>query len=297
MLLVAECCGTRSGLLLLRQAIRQHRVDSCQFRESEVVASKKNRLFQKNHFANCFRRDTAVCNQVVKLTTVEKCAIDQDAKKDWLCFDGIVDSWSPCFSARSGNCLLHILNSSSQNSAKQLKKCYTKLSGCYMCVLAWSKTATQKFPNKLCPAIVTTQHGKAKASVQLHVLSRAARSTAFTITLCTDSAACTRPCNIHTQVSHFAVLVALLVEKVAREWLPLKKCFGQLFLLLRPSRGPISKTEKNIQNASTKRLSSKKPLVSSLRQSWDLRFVHTQTDRQTTIKVLWTPVGLRLPQE
>ena len=143
--------------------------------------------------------------------------------------------------------------------------------------------------------IVTTQHAKAKASVQLHVLSRAARSTAFTITLCTDSAACTRPCNIHTQVSHFAVLVALLVEKVAREWLPLKKCFGQLFLLLGPSRGPISKTEKT----SKMRAPSDCPLKnrSSLAYaSPEISGLHTHTDRHT-IKVLWTPVGLRLPQE
>ena len=149
--------------------------------------------------------------------------------------------------------------------------------------------------------IVTTQHAKAKASVQLHVLSRAARSTAFTITLCTDSAACTRPCNIHTQVSHFAVLVALLVEKVAREWLPLKKCFGQLFLLLRPSRGPISKTEKT----SKMRAPSDCPLKNRLSLAYASpeisglythRHTHTQTHRHT-IKVLWTPVGLRLPQE
>ena len=143
--------------------------------------------------------------------------------------------------------------------------------------------------------IVTTQHAKAKASVQLHVLSRAARSTAFTITLCTDSAACTRPCNIHTQVSHFAVLVALLVEKVAREWLPLKKCFGQLFLLLRPSRGPISKTEKT----SKMRAPSDCPLKNRLSLAYASPeisglYTHRHTDRHT-IKVLWTPVGYTPP--
>ena len=128
--------------------------------------------------------------------------------------------------------------------------------------------------------IVTMQHAKAKASVQLHVLSRATRSTAFT--LCTDSAACTRPCNIHTQVSHFAVLVALLLEKVAREWLPLKKCFDQLFLLLRPSRGPISKTEKT----SKMRAPSDCPLKNRLSLAYASPeisglYTHRQTDRQT----------------
>ena len=71
-----------------------------------------------------------------------------------------------------------------------------------------------KIPGKIFPGYRHDDgdNGKAKASVQLHVLSRAARSTTFTITLCTDSAACTRTCNIHMQVSHFAVLVALLLE-------------------------------------------------------------------------------------
>ena len=117
----------------------------------------------------------------------------------------------------------------------------------------------------------------------------------FTITLCTDSAACTRPCNIHTQVSHFAFLVALLLEKVAREWLPLKKCFGQLFLLLRPSHGPISKTEKT----SKMRAPSDCPLKNRLSLAYASPeisglYTHRHTHRHT-IKVLWTPVGYTPP--
>ena len=41
------------------------------------------------------------------------------------------------------------------------------------------------------------------------------------------------------------------------------------------------KIERNIQSKSTKWMSSKKPLVSSLRQSWHLRFAHTHTDTET----------------
>ena len=129
------------------------------------------------------------------------------------------------------------------------------------------------------------------------------RSTAFTMTHCTGSAACTRTCNIHTQISHFAVLIALLPEKVAWEWLPLKKCFGHLFLLLRPSRGPISK----LKRTSKIRAPSECPLKTAClsRTSPEMisglythRHTDRQTDRQTDTQLkLCGPGRLHLPQE
>ena len=53
-----------------------------------------------------------------------------------------------------------------------------------------------------------------------------------------------RTCNIHSQTSHFAVLIGLLLEQVDWEWQPLKNWFGYLLLLRKPFRGLISKLKK-----------------------------------------------------